>query len=147
MKSMMAIALFAALITAAPGVAAQRCDYGPNSTSLFATAAGSQQEARVAPRAGSGSIGFRYEWRDVVIQRDTRPSAFPLVSCVVVGSSAGRAGLRPGDVILSVNGRDPRQQGAFAGRTPGSRWVLRTQRGYEEREISFVIDPSPTVGD
>lgn len=146
MKPITASAVLTALIAAAPGVAAQRCDYGPNSTSPFAKAAGSQQEVSVAPRAGSGSMGFRYEWRDVVIQRDTRPSTYPLVSCVVVGSSAARAGLRPGDVILSVNGRDPRQRGAFAGRAPGSRWVLRTQRGDEEREISFVIDSSAPVG-
>lgn len=139
MKTLLGLATIATLF-AASDAAAQRCDYGPNSTSPFAKAGGSEQvEARAQVPAGSGSPGFRYEWQNVVVQRDTRPSTFPMVSCVIVGSTAARAGLRPGDTILSVNGRDPRVRGAFADRRIGARWVVRIQRGDEEREVSFVI--------
>ena len=127
---------------AATNAAAQRCEYGPNSTSPFAHARGAVIESRPARQPGHGSIGFRYEWRDELIQRDTRPSAMPLVSCVVVGSPAQRAGLRPGDTIVSVNGRDPRLRGSFADRRVGARWVVRIQRDGKEREVPFVIAPA-----
>lgn len=139
MKTLLGLAV-AATFVVAPHAAAQRCDYGPNSTSSFAKAPQSQQvEARPTPPPGHGSIGFRYEWRDALIQRETRPSTFPLVSCVIVGSPAERAGLRPGDIIVAVNGRDPRLRGSFAERQVGARWVVRIQRAGEERDVSFVI--------
>ena len=142
MKILAGVAVVASFLTAT-NAAAQRCDYGPNSTSPFAKAGGAEQvESRPARRPGHGSIGFRYEWRDALIQRDTRPSSMPLVSCVVVGSPAQRAGLRPGDTIVSVNGRDPRLRGSFADRRVGARWVVRIQRDGEEREVSFVIAPT-----
>jgi predicted metalloprotease with PDZ domain len=58
---------------------------------------------------------------------------------VIVGSPAQRAGLRPGDTIVTVNGRDPRLRGSFADRQVGARWVVRIQRAGEERDVSFVI--------
>ncbi|HEV7588667.1 MAG TPA: PDZ domain-containing protein [Longimicrobium sp.] len=146
MKTSIAIAAAVLLLTAAQGAAAQRCDYGPNSTSPFARAQMAEM-VRVAPRPGQGSIGFRYEWRDVIIQVGIRPSTLPLVGCVVVGSSAARAGLQPGDVIVSVNGRDPRVRGTFADRRVGTRWVIRIQRDQEEREVAFTIDPPAQVAD
>jgi len=150
MKTMWIAAI--ALLVGATGAGAQTCDYGPNSTSPFAPGAhpdgGSLARVRPAPRPGDGPIGFEYEWRNVVIQRGVRPTSLPLVACVITGSAAARAGLRPGDTIISVNGRDPRVRGTFAERRIGTRWVMRIERGGEEREVSFAIEapaPQPTA--
>jgi S1-C subfamily serine protease len=141
MKAVLGLAIAATLV-ATPHAAAQRCDYGPNSTSPFANSAPSEHvESRPAPRPGYGSIGFRYEWRDALIQPDTRPSSLPLVSCVVVGSPAQRAGLRPGDTIVLVNGRDPRLRASFADRRVGAQWVVRVERDGKQRDVAFVIAP------
>lgn len=67
----------------------------------------------------------------------------PFVHTVVPGSNAARAGIRVGDVILSVNGRDTRQPPLFLVREPGTRYVLRVRRDAEELELTFVYPEPP----
>ena len=72
-----------------------------------------------------------------------------LVSSVDPGSPAAKAGLRPGDILLSidgarVDGRFPEQlppiQNLIAGRPIGSELRLAVKRGAETREFSVVTE-------
>jgi len=66
--------------------------------------------------------------------------AYPTVSSVVEGSAAARAGLRVGDVIVSLNGRDARRPPLLAGVSRGTEVVLRVRRGDEERDIRYQVE-------
>jgi len=56
------------------------------------------------------------------------------------GSPAARIGLRPGDMILAINGVETKSVGALKSRMsgPGGRWQIAIQRG--DRVISVVIE-------
>ena len=63
---------------------------------------------------------------------------------VRVGGPADRAGIRPGDVILSIDGRPVTQSDelvvAIRARTPGDTVVLHVRSGTSERDVSVVLD-------
>jgi predicted metalloprotease with PDZ domain len=60
----------------------------------------------------------------------------PTVASVDEGSPAAAAGLAPGDVLLSVDGRDVLEGGPmFPGAAAGRRYTLRVKRGAEERDL------------
>jgi predicted metalloprotease with PDZ domain len=65
----------------------------------------------------------------------------PILTQVADNSPASRAGLRAGDQILAVDGRDTRSGPLFADAVPGQRYVLRIQRGNEVIEVPIVADP------
>ena len=73
---------------------------------------------------------------------DMQPGA-PRVTGVVPGSNAERAGLKEGDVLIAVNGRDMKQIPWFPDRTGGTKYTLRVLRGGEERELTFVYPATP----
>lgn len=69
----------------------------------------------------------------------------PVITQVAGDSPAARAGLRAGDEILSVDGRDTMERGQlFPGAVPGRRYVLRVQRGRDVMEVAIVADPPRT---
>jgi hypothetical protein len=60
------------------------------------------------------------------------------------GGGASKAGVRVGDVILTINGLDSRELDtwkALMTQRPGTPYVLRIRRGSEEREITARLDP------
>lgn len=57
---------------------------------------------------------------------------------VVPGSPAAEAGLRRGDVVITVDGAPATEQVMRAPRNPGDRVVLRVRRGEEERDYTVV---------
>ncbi len=65
---------------------------------------------------------------------------YPKVAKVKPASAAARAGVREGDVIVFVDGRDSRQLPVFRGLRPGSTIVLRIRRGDDEREIKYQLE-------
>lgn len=69
----------------------------------------------------------------------TRAAGFPTVSRVEEGSPAATAGLRVGDAIVSLNGRDSRDGPLFTRIDPGTRYVIRIRRGDEEREVTLTV--------
>ena len=101
------------------------------------------QEAVTGTRTSThgANVGFAYAWSGgFTVGRDgqMRKNSPPRVTQVVPGSASARAGIRVGDVIVSVNGRDSRAMPMFADLKPGDTVVLRIRRGDEEREISYV---------
>jgi S1-C subfamily serine protease len=65
-----------------------------------------------------------------------------VIDAVLPGSPAQKAGLAPGDVILEVDGRDAREEGALRMR-PGVRYALRIRRGDAEKEVALLAIPHP----
>ncbi|MFL5381787.1 MAG: PDZ domain-containing protein [Longimicrobiaceae bacterium] len=90
------------------------------------------------------SIGIAYTGNPRVGEDgQIRFAEHPVVTGVEPNSSAARAGILPGDVLLAVNGRDARERGLFGQRVYGTRYTLRIRRGTEERDIAFVFEPAP----
>jgi len=86
-------------------------------------------------------IEFSYGWTEGPIVKPDGTAQFenyPVVKDVTPDSPASEAGVRSGDVIVSVNGRDGRSPPLFNNVRPEEPVVLRVRRGDEEREIRFV---------
>jgi len=67
------------------------------------------------------------------------------VKAVYCASPADRAGLRPGDVILSVNGRDSRRPRVLAATRAGLVFHLRVRRGSQILRITVVTAARPAA--
>lgn len=90
-----------------------------------------------------GPLGFRYGGTPDFTVSPPRWADYPVVVHVFQNSPALAAGLREGDVILKVNGRDGCEATAYHAHAPGTRYTLVVQRGREQKEISFVlVEPS-----
>ncbi|HLL45307.1 MAG TPA: PDZ domain-containing protein, partial [Longimicrobiaceae bacterium] len=101
------------------------------------------QQAVAVPASGkSGDPGFSHAWEAGLVRTQSGWMArdYPRVTGVAQGSTAARAGVREGDVIVSVNGHDSRRPPLFRDLRPGSTVVLRIRRGGEEREIRYEIE-------
>lgn len=109
---------------------------------LHAGEAAAQETVTSAPTGRSGAnLGFGYSVSgglETGPNGEMRMKSHPRVNQVVPNSTSARAGLRVGDVILSVNGRDSRIVPPFGGFKPGDTIVLRIRRGDEEREVTYV---------
>jgi hypothetical protein len=68
------------------------------------------------------------------------PTGFPTVDKLRTDGRLWRGGLRDGDVILAVNGKDARQTMLFNDAHPGARYDIRVRRGGEEREFQVVLE-------
>lgn len=115
-----------------------------------------------APGAGSIGLGFAIPARAVVriaeeiiatgtsrtpIMGVTLDTGFPgpgaLIDTVTAGGPAERAGLRPGDVILSLSGRSVSDADelvvAIRDRLPGEEVLVEARRGDRAFEVSVVL--------
>lgn len=73
-----------------------------------------------------------------------------LVSAVMAGSPAEQAGLKPGDVILKLNGKAPAEDNEFkrmvAQRVPGETVTLTISRQGKLKELKVKLVAQPEVG-
>lgn len=107
---------------------------------IAATTRAQAPSATSAPAPKAGSRGFAYSSSLAPDEGGhQRWADYPVVRHVYTGSPALAAGLREGDVILSVNGRDGTEAEAYHNPRVGDRWTLRVQRGTREFEVSFII--------
>ena len=142
------------LVVLAIGIAAAACDVvgrGPSDADL-ATAPPAEGVERVVVEGGTpdpsaGDLGIQgMSWRDHggPSFRDgvARPPTSHAEIRVVEGRSAWNAGLRDGDVLLAVNGRDTRTlMYPFPDRSVGTRYTVRVRRGAEELEFALEVGP------
>jgi len=118
---------------------------------VFAAGASAQGSAgavatptvRQAPPAQPrGYTGFDIRFSFTMSGGQETASAPLVIDRVDPGSPAQKAGLAAGDIILEVDGRDAREDGALLVR-PGARYTYRIRRGSEEREVVLVAGTLP----
>lgn len=94
------------------------------------------------PAAPRGYTGFTIRFSMMMTPGRAITREYPVIGAVHRGSPAQKAGLAPGDVILEIDGRDAREEGALRV-LPGVRYALRIRRGDAEREVALVAVPRP----
>jgi serine protease DegS/serine protease DegQ len=81
-----------------------------------------------------------------------RDASGALIAGVLRGSPADRAGVRPGDVLVALDGEPVRDSRAMldmvAARSPGMRAVFKVRRGSEEVDLDVEVGrrPVPPAG-
>ena len=73
------------------------------------------------------------------------PDGYPRVSRVYCGYPAYEAGLRVGDLIVTVNGRDARQPRVISAGRPGTVLDVRIQRAEEVLDLTMVSVRRPRI--
>lgn len=93
---------------------------------------------RTAPSPNSGFLG---------IQLGDSDDNGPIISLVTKGSAADKAGLKPGDVVLSIAGQKmPNAQKlvqTIGSYKIGSSVLLKVRRGEEEKDIRATLEKRP----
>ncbi|HEX6036505.1 PDZ domain-containing protein [Longimicrobium sp.] len=84
-------------------------------------------------------LGFVYSGRPADGSGPPRWADYPVVRHVFSGSPAHAAGLRVGDAILRVNGRDGAEAAAYHNPRVGQTYRFVVQRGMREVEITYTI--------
>ena len=84
---------------------------------------------------------------DIADALDLERTLGAIVADVAAGGPADRAGLRPGDVVLSVDGRPLENPDALGYRLAtsgvGREMVLGVRRDGREREVRLTLEPAP----
>lgn len=102
------------------------------------------QQGQYVAREGPGWLGVGYESR--WIQRDGQCEPQVLVEQVLHGSPAERAGLRPGDALVALNGRPipaATLEDVASRLAPGDSVRLQVVRNGRTREVTAVADRRP----
>jgi S1-C subfamily serine protease len=102
-------------------------------TEAAAQSRNSLDPVRVTPPAVAGCSGV--SWAKV---RTAEGSAHPIVTEVANSSPADASGIKEGDVILKVNGRDARDLDTWFVAAPGETVVVRIQRANKERDVNIT---------
>lgn len=147
-RTILVTATLVSLLLALPsGIAAQQASASRNDCTSLAEAV---EKRSAAVRAGTlvgtpaaGWTGMAYRGDFNVENGVPKLAGPPEVTQVICDSPAHRAGVRAGDLILSVNGRHPGEPGVLTPRRPGLRFDLRVRRGERVLEVSFVSVPRP----
>jgi predicted metalloprotease with PDZ domain len=96
-------------------------------------------ESIVVRRAGSGMLGLATESVTV----GGVPARTRVITDVVSGSAAARAGLAVGDTIVRINGLAATEQVMFAPLEAGDTVVLRIRSNGRERDVTVVAGVRP----
>jgi S1-C subfamily serine protease len=80
-------------------------------------------------------VGFNIEVLTNFVDGQLVTADYPVVSAVRAPAEA--AGLKTGDVILAIDGRDSRDGPMFRDLAPGKRYRLHVRRGGEELDLEL----------
>lgn len=94
----------------------------------------------VSTERTAGYVGYEFTLRAFASNEGKTTFDHPTIKSVRAGSPADGAGLRVGDMILEVNGKDSRQEGALFPEL-GVRMVIRVRRAGAEIETSLIPVP------
>lgn len=121
-----------------------------NSLGVSATGLRRELERLCAPTLGAeGWMGVGYSGEFTTDMTPTglimRVRTYPSLESVEPGSPADKAGLRRGDVMLSLGGRELTDAVVDLGALlkPGTRVPVRVRRGVETRSMTVLIEPRP----
>lgn len=94
----------------------------------------------------------RRGWLGVHVVGDTsRRFSAPVIGIIDKGSPAERAGLRPGDLILELNGKpiltDQEALTQVAASLPGTEMQIRFRRGQQTGTVTATLEQRPTDGE
>ena len=105
------------------------------------SAARGQQETASGSRPANqiGRLGFVWGGRPDNTFGTLRWASYPTVRHVFQTSPAQAAGLREGDRIMRVDGRDALEPSSFWHHEVGERLTLQVLRGDEVKTLSFVL--------
>lgn len=87
----------------------------------------------------AGHLGVRWRVEGPLDLTSGKAAHPPVVTGVVACSPAHRAGLQPGDRILSVDGRDARQAPVFPVARPGTVYRLTVERDGQRRGVVIRV--------
>lgn len=102
--------------------------------------------------SGPGYVGIQMAPTQLVLPREDRVTGGVSVQAVVPGTPAEHGGIKPGDIIVSLDGRkwsaeeavDQFREGV-ASKRPGAKVKLGVLREGEVRVVEVVLAPKPLV--
>jgi C-terminal processing protease CtpA/Prc len=119
------------------------------SCALAPSADAQEETARTSVPAAAGRSRVPYTGMNISGQPRFENGTFrwvthPRVATVEPGSPAYKVGIRPGDVVVLVNGVDARVPETMMGQ-PGKVYVFRIRRGSEVRDYTLTSTTRPTL--
>ncbi|MYK69444.1 MAG: PDZ domain-containing protein [Gammaproteobacteria bacterium] len=122
----------------------RECIEYENRSEVVDSTSGRVRMSARTPNPSSGFLGIATQRSS---SREDNPDGYPRLIRVYCGYPAHEAGLRAGDLILAVNGRDARQPRVISAGRPGTVLEVRIQRDEEVLEFTVVSVRRPQTED
>jgi len=107
-----------------------------------------QMQCSRAPNAEpAGYLGVQFE-ETMISRQNNEPAVYeiarPTIASVTAGSPAEKAGIRAGDLILSIGGQDARRLHLESLLKPGARLTVRLKRDNETKDFEVLVKERPS---
>lgn len=106
-----------------------------------------QMQCSRAPSAEpAGYLGVQFE-ETMISRQNNEPAVYeiarPTIASVTAGSPAEKAGIRAGDLILSIGGQDARRLHLESLLKPGARLTVKLKRENETKDFEVLVKERP----
>ena len=107
-----------------------------------------QMQCSRAPNAEpAGYLGVQFE-ETMISRQNNEPAVYeiarPTIASVTAGSPAEKAGIRAGDLILSIGGQDARRLHLESLLKPGARLTVKLKRDNETKDFDVLVKERPS---